>query len=296
MFSKFREYFKNPHVQNVHLPAHIIGTAAAVWAITNPSWWALVGFLLFNFWFSGLGQSIGFHRYFTHSAFKTNRFWHYAMLIGGTLAGQGSVVFWVALHRIHHSNSDKSVADIHSPKFLGFWHAYMGWIFTLDPLSVKLVKAADVIREPVARFTHRHYDRIMAMYWVLMLTLAYFIESARPFIAGALAAGSWSIHQEALINSVCHDARFGNAPFANRTKDGSRNVWWLHYLTWGQALHNNHHAFPKSANFGVFGERDLGYHVIRLIETRTGVVDKNRTDFLTSAERMNAITEELQNV
>jgi stearoyl-CoA desaturase (delta-9 desaturase) len=100
-----------------------------------------------------------------------------------------------------------------------------------------------------------------------MLSVAILWEPARPFIAGALFAGSWSIHQEALINSVCHDARFGDAPYASRTKDGSRNVRKIHWITWGQALHNNHHAFPGAANFGVDGEKDLGYRVIELIQS-----------------------------
>jgi stearoyl-CoA desaturase (delta-9 desaturase) len=210
-------------------------------------------------------MSIGFHRYFSHKAFKTNRFWHQVMLWGGTLAGQGSVVFWVALHRIHHPNSDRSTADIHSPKFKGFWHAYMGWIFTLDPAEVPLSKASDVIRDPVARFTHRHYHHILWLYWTVMLSVAVLWEPARPFIAGALFAGSWSIHQEALVNSVCHDVRFGNAPYASQTKDSSRNVPLLHYLLWGQSYHNNHHAWPASANFCVDGKQDIGYRIIKLI-------------------------------
>ena len=257
----------NPHVRNVHLPAHVLGTVSLVLALLSPSWLTLLGFLIFNFWLSCLGMSIGFHRYFSHRAFKTNKFWHQVMLWGGTFAGQGSVVFWVALHRIHHPNSDKSVADIHSPKFKGFWNAYMGWIFTLNPLEVPLTKASDVIRDPVARFTHRNYDYIMWGYWTVLLATAAIFVDARPFILGALIAGSWSIHQEAIINSVCHDARFGSAPYADRTKDGSRNVPAIHWLTWGQALHNNHHAFAGSPNFAVDGRKDLGYRIIELIQS-----------------------------
>lgn len=264
---RLKNHFKNPHVQRVHVPAHTIGFLALTYALTHLSWWSIGGFVLFNIWFSCFGMSIGFHRYFSHRAFKTSRFWHQVMLWGGTLAGQGSVVFWTALHRIHHPNSDKSVADIHSPKFKGFWNAYMGWIFTLNPLEVPLSKASDVIRDPTARFTHRHYDNIMWTYWAVMLAVAALFENLRPFIAGALVAGSWSIHQEALINSVCHDSRFGTAPYADRTRDGSRNVPKLHWITWGQSLHNNHHAFPGSANFAVDGDKDLGYRVIELIQS-----------------------------
>lgn len=266
MLQKLWNNFKNPHIQRIHLPAHAIGFLALTYALTNLSWWSIVGFVLFNLWLSCFGMSIGFHRYFSHKAFKTSRFWYHVMLWGGTLAAQGSVVFWVALHRIHHPNSDRSTADIHSPKFKGFWNAYMGWIFTLNPTDVPLSKASDVIRCRWARFTHRNYDHIMWLYWALMISLFVFFPSLRAFIAGALVAGVWSIHQEALINSVCHDHRFGVAPYADKTQDGSRNVYGLHYVTWGQALHNTHHAFAGCPNFGTVTRPDIGYRIIRLIQ------------------------------
>jgi stearoyl-CoA desaturase (delta-9 desaturase) len=215
-------------------------------------------------------MSIGFHRYFTHRAFKTNRFWHHIMLWGGTFAGQGSVVFWTALHRQHHPNSDRNIKDVHSPVFKGFWNAYMGWIFDLVPTDITLAKSVDVIRDRPSRFAHRHYDHIMWSYWALLLATAIAFPSMRAFIAGALIAGTWSIHQEALINSVCHDKRFGTAPHAERTHDSSRNVWWLHYLTWGQSLHNNHHAFPGSDNFGTTKCPDIGHRLICLIKAKDG--------------------------
>jgi fatty-acid desaturase len=265
----------NPHVQNVHIPAHILGIISIVLAIITPSWGTLLGFLFFNFWLSGLGMSIGFHRYFSHRAFKVNRFWHHVMLWGGTFAGQGSVVFWVALHRIHHPNSDKSVADIHSPKFKGFWNAYMGWIFTLNPLDVSLSKSTDVIRDKWSRWEHRNYDKIMWAYWTVLISLAIIVPVMRPFIIGALIAGMWSIHQEAIINSVCHCSKFGNAPFEERTKDGSRNVNKLHYLTWGQSLHNTHHAFAGSPNFGTAESPDIGYRIIKLIQSGEPLVHQS---------------------
>lgn len=251
----------NPHVNSVHIPAHVFGILGLAIAILLQSIWALYGFLLANLWFSCLGVSIGFHRYFTHKAFKANKFWHAVMLFGGTLAGQGSVVFWVALHRLHHANSDKHL-DIHSPT-KGFWNAYMGWIFNLNPADVQLNRAIDMIHDPLCKWTHRHYKNILWSWWALLIGVAIVFPITLPFISGMLIAGMWSIHQEALINSMCHDERFGEAP--NVTHDLSRNINWLQWFTWGQALHNNHHKRPKDANFGQ-GRSDLGHHVIRLIQ------------------------------
>ncbi len=252
------------HIQTVHIPAHVLGLLSLAFCVSSPSWSAMLGFLVFNFWLSGLGVSIGLHRYFTHRSFAVNRFWHYVMLIGGSLAGQGSPIFWVALHRMHHRNSDKQ-SDIHSPVHRGFWHAYMGWIFRLNPSEVKMGNAVDLIRDPTMKFVHLHYSNLMLTYWLTMIAIALWFPPIRGFIAGAFIAGMWSIHQEALINSVCHHKRFGVRPFD--TTDSSRDVHGLHYVTWGQSLHNTHHAHPLSPNFGTALKPDIGYKVITWIRS-----------------------------
>jgi stearoyl-CoA desaturase (delta-9 desaturase) len=54
-------------------------------------------------------------------------------------------------------------------------------------------------------------------------------------------------HATFSINSLCHF--FGRRAFA--TGDHSRNLAWLAPLTFGEAWHNNHHAFPTSARHGL---------------------------------------------
>ena len=128
---------------------------------------------------------------------------------------------------------------------------------------MKLGNATDLIRDPAMQFVHRNYSDLMWAYWLSMFGITLWFPVLTPFIAGAFIAGMWSIHQEALINSVCHDSRFGDRPF--EIKDASRDVHWLHYLTWGQSLHNTHHAYPMSANFGTARNPDIGYKVIKWI-------------------------------
>jgi stearoyl-CoA desaturase (delta-9 desaturase) len=87
-----------------------------------------------------LGVTVGYHRYFTHGAFKAKRALRIGLAIAGSLAAQGSVVAWVADHRRHHAFSDRE-GDPHSPWLFGtspvalakgFWHAHMGWLFERD--------------------------------------------------------------------------------------------------------------------------------------------------------------------
>ncbi len=47
----------------------------------------------------------------------------------------------------------------------------------------------------------------------------------------------------------------------------SHNIAFFGWLSWGEGWHNNHHAFPSSANFGFrWYHVDLGYYMIRLLE------------------------------
>ena len=66
-------------------------------------------------------------------------------------------------------------------------------------------------------------------------------------------------HSTYSINSLCHF--FGRKTF--NTGDESRNLYWLSVFTFGEAYHNNHHAFPTSARHGlqplVLGPVRLGH-------------------------------------
>jgi stearoyl-CoA desaturase (delta-9 desaturase) len=54
------------------------------------------------------------------------------------------------------------------------------------------------------------------------------------------------------INSLCHF--FGRRRFD--TGDHSHNLLWLAPFSFGEAWHNNHHAFPTSAIHGL-GRREI---------------------------------------
>jgi stearoyl-CoA desaturase (delta-9 desaturase) len=74
---------------------------------------------------------------------------------------------------------------------------------------------------------------------------------------GITLNGTWS------VNSVCH--RFGKRPFA--TRDRSTNFAPLALITMGEAWHNNHHAFPRSARHGLLPHQlDTSARIIRWME------------------------------
>jgi len=98
------------------------GTLAAFFLFTWQALWIALALL----WISGgWGIGMGYHRLLTHRGYETPRWLELTLTICGTLALQGGPIFWVATHRLHHRNSDKS-GDPHSPRD-GWWWSHAGW-------------------------------------------------------------------------------------------------------------------------------------------------------------------------
>ena len=105
--------------EQVTLGLFIIVPFAAVMASIPVVWgwglnWRDVGIAIVMYAITGHGITVGFHRYFTHSAFKATRWLRVTLAVAGSMAIQGPVIQWVADHRKHHRFSDKN-GDPHSP-------------------------------------------------------------------------------------------------------------------------------------------------------------------------------------
>jgi len=210
---------------------------------------------------TGLGITVGFHRHLTHRAFKAKTPVRVALTIMGTMAIEGPVTAWVADHRKHHAFADAE-GDPHSPHvghsggfrgaLKGLVHAHMGWLFIHDERGSKERYAPDLLADPAIRFV----DRTFLLWAIGGLILPFFLGWA---IGGSLHAGLTGMlwggavrllllhHVTYSINSLCH--YFGRRRFD--TGDESRNLFWLAPLSFGEAWHNNHHAFPTSAAHGL---------------------------------------------
>jgi len=67
------------------------------------------------------------------------------------------------------------------------------------------------------------------------------------------------LHSTWLVNSAAHV--WGYRTYD--TPEGSRNLWWVGLLAWGEGWHNNHHAFQRSARHGLaWWELDATWLVI----------------------------------
>jgi len=237
--------------------------------------WTDLVLAVFFYYLSGMGVTVGYHRYFTHGSFKANRALKIALAVAGSLAIEGPVIRWVADHRRHHAFSDRD-GDPHSPwRFgdslsgltKGFFFAHIGWLF--DPEHTNREKyAPDLLAD-------RDLVRVDRLFPLLVV-----VSMFAPAVLGGLISWSWTgaltaflwaslvrvavlHHVTWSINSVCH--MIGDRPYASR--DRSANFWPLAVLSFGESWHNSHHADPTCARHGVDrGQLDISARAIRLFE------------------------------
>jgi stearoyl-CoA desaturase (delta-9 desaturase) len=251
------------------------------------SWGGLLGWQGVVIFFAtlipfGFGVTVGFHRLFTHRAFKTSKPMRFLWAVLGSMALEGPVIEWVAYHRRHHRFSDAE-GDPHSPHVgygsgfrgavAGLFYAHVGWVLFSDEPAEEERYAPDLIADPVVAFV----DRTFVLWAVLGLAIPFGLGYA---LTGTLVGGLMGLlwggavrifflhHITFCVNSLCHF--FGSRDY--ETKDHSRNLSWLAPFTFGEAWHNNHHAFPTSARHGLGrAELDPSAALIGLME-RLGLV------------------------
>jgi stearoyl-CoA desaturase (delta-9 desaturase) len=250
-----------------------------LWVLVNgigqPIPWFDLALLVVFLVVVGHGVTVGFHRLFTHQSFVANRPLKVSLALLGTMSFQGSIIGWVADHRRHHRFSDRP-GDPHSPYWIGdepvhgwrgLWHAHVGWALRGDSTSRETF-TPDLLADPDIVFI----DKLFVPCCIVTMGLPFLIGYLwGGTLAAALAAFVWAgviriaVSHEFTwsVNSVCH--RFGKRSYA--TRDRSTNVAVLAPITMGEAWHNNHHAFPRSARHGLDpGQFDSSAVVIRLFE------------------------------
>ena len=253
----------------------VIIAAALLWQIGMVSW-EYIAMMIFGWWATTTGITVGFHRLCSHKAFDTHQ-WVRLFFTGlGTMSIEGAPLTWCAVHRRHHSHSDKE-GDPHSPNLhgksfwgalRGFFHGQIGWLFTgywTKPDYEKWIP--DLIKDKKLVTMNDHY------YWLVLLSLAiptglgFLIDGGFGAFLGFLWGGLVRVfithHITWSINSICH--MFGRREY--KSSDHSTNNAICGILACGEGWHNNHHAIPSSARHGLkWWQVDTSWMVIKGME------------------------------
>ena len=247
----------------------ILALGFVAWQLWDEAfrWSDVVVFLVLYVGF-GLGVTVGFHRLLTHRSFETTRSMRFLFGVLGSAAIEGPAIAWVADHRKHHAFSDRE-GDPHSPHvghgvglrgaLCGLAHAHVGWLFIHTQRGAKRRYAPDLLADPIVCLV----DRTFVVWAALGLVAAFGLgvgvgHSLMAGVTGLLWGGAVRVlvvhHVTYSVNSLCHF--FGRRRFAANNRNEMKtaivsNLLWLAVPSFGEAWHNNHHAFPTSAAHGL---------------------------------------------
>ncbi|MBP9205421.1 MAG: acyl-CoA desaturase [Kofleriaceae bacterium] len=234
----------------IHLAA-VVGVAVLGWSWRGLALAALL-YLPRMFFITA-----GYHRYFSHRAYRTSRWFQLVLAVGATATFQKGVLWWAAHHRVHHRRSDQE-GDLHSARRDGFWWSHMGWFLCRDLEDTDLTRVRDLARYPELRW--------LGTYWLVpplvLAGLLLLVGGWFALVWGFAVSQVLTWHGTFTINSLSH--MFGSRRYA--TDDDSRNNVVLALVTLGEGWHNNHHHYQVAARQGFhWWQLDLTYLVLRVL-------------------------------
>ncbi len=256
--------------QKVAIMAFVLLHACLIAAFFFPFGFNAFLFLTLSYFFRMFFVTAGYHRYFSHRAFSTKRWFQFFLAFMAQTSSQKGVLWWASHHRFHHRfhhrYSDQDL-DAHTPK-KGFFWSHCGWFLSSQYEETDLDSVKDFAKYPEILWLNR--------YWAMPV----FVYGLVLFVLGGWSGVFWGLgvstvllwHGTFTINSLAHI--WGKRRY--QTSDLSRNNFFLALMTLGEGWHNNHHRFPGAARNGFFWwEVDLTFYVI-LILSKLGVVQNLR--------------------
>ena len=227
---------------------------AIFWVDVKPTDWIICGALYVIRMFGITG---GFHRYFSHRAFKTSRGFQFFLAFLGQCSAQRATLWWAAKHREHHKYSDTE-KDVHSPVKHGFWYSHIGWILCSRGLSVDYNLIKDFRKYPELVWLGKFHT----LPAVILGVSVWAIAGWSSLVVGFIISTVLLYHGTFSINSLSHI--YGKQDYV--TGDNSRNNFILAIITLGEGWHNNHHHFPSAAPQGFrWWQIDITYYILRLL-------------------------------
>jgi stearoyl-CoA desaturase (delta-9 desaturase) len=219
--------------------------------------WFLFGVFLFYYIATGTSITLGYHRLFSHKAFKASWPVKLFVLLFGAAAFENSALWWSSEHRKHHKHVDTDDDPYDISK--GFFWAHMGWLmFKLKPDS-PTNNVQDLKKDRLVMWQHKWVHLLSFLVsFVVPALIGYgygiYMGMENPMVAalgGFLLPGVARVvmvqHATFCINSLCH--MIGTRPYS--TSHSARDSWIAAIFTMGEGYHNYHHEFQWDYRNGV---------------------------------------------
>ena len=186
----------------------------------------------------GLSITVGYHRLFSHRAFRASWPLRFLALLLGAAAFENSALAWCSDHRHHHRYVDDVERDPY-PVRRGFWYAH--WLWVLEAKDRPYDSVGDLEQDSLIRWQHRYHFLIGAAVAALpVLAVGLLTHNLLgQLVIGLLLRIVATHHSTFLINSAAH--WFGTQPYtdANSARDNAL----LAPFTFGEGYHNYHHMW-----------------------------------------------------
>jgi stearoyl-CoA desaturase (Delta-9 desaturase) len=207
-----------------------------------------------------VATSIYLHRALAHRSLSLRPFGAIAFrAVLWLLTGQ-SRQQWVAVHRKHHTFADRE-GDPHSPLLLGFWKVQLLNVY----YYIQEARNPETVQKFAPDLAADWWERyVFSRGWTGLGLGTALLGLALGWWQGVLAMlGHGILYMfvlAPLINGLGH---WRGAQNFRNTAYNSRVLAWL---TGGESLHNNHHAFPRSPKFSLRrSELDPSWVAIRVL-------------------------------
>jgi stearoyl-CoA desaturase (delta-9 desaturase) len=224
--------------KNINLLTLLV-TVIAVLGLLNTSMFTLSNILLSigSFYILNiLGIWMTLHRYYSHKSFNFRYlFLKYIFTLIAILAGRGSPLGWVYLHRQHHAYSDTE-KDPHSPKNVGYKLFGFQHYKKQEEHKMQLFLIKDMMSK-TQLFIHNWYILVIATF-VLLLA----IINIEILYFGWILPALFIQFSQSNFNYFGHTYGYINY----KTDEDSKNNIFLFPIILGEAWHNNHHGDPKN--------------------------------------------------
>jgi stearoyl-CoA desaturase (delta-9 desaturase) len=199
--------------------------------------------------FCEMSITAGYHRLWSHAAYKAHPVLRFIYALGGAMALQNDCLTWASDHRRHHLHVDDNDKDPYSAK-RGFWYAHFEWMIRDFPATRSdLANVKDLQKDPILVWQRKHYLVLLLLMNIGVPVLLGWLHGdiwASLLLAGFLRL-TLSQHFTYLINSAAHF--WGKRNYD--PQQTARDNWFIALFTFGEGYHNYHHTFAWDYRNGI---------------------------------------------
>ncbi len=210
------------------------------------------------------GHSVGMHRLLIHRSFRTRLWIERSLVYLGVLVGMAGPFGMIRLHDFRDWGQRQAGCHDFFSHRSGFWKDAWWQLccgIILDKKPVFVIET-EVMQDPFYRIVERTW---MAQQIVIAVPL--YLLGGLPFVVwGVCCRVSVSLIGHWLVGYYAHQPR-DHLLYVKGACVQGYNLPRLGIITFGEAFHENHHAFPKSARLGFLpGQTDPGWWLVKALE------------------------------